>query len=171
MVVVGNKKNWNKEMRFSALQVDYVTILSEQTSANNAPMPDTALVEAHDLLAVPAPPLASTKLPTDAYVLSTAVLPDFYAASTSPPSNAIHLLDKTSLRTIRTLPGHSTATTALRSALFTFSSCRDALISTGKDGTVKIWDDRSPTHRTAAITSEPILFPPTHHRPPTTSSQ
>jgi len=79
----------------------------------------------------------------DAYVLSLANLPSAYAALASSPSHRIDLLDKKSLRRIQTLPGHDLATTSIRVARSLAGFPNGALLSSGRDGSVKIWDDRS----------------------------
>ncbi|KAF5363563.1 hypothetical protein D9756_000957 [Leucocoprinus leucothites] len=82
----------------------------------------------------------------DAYVLSLANLPTAYAASASSPSNKIDLLDKGSLRCKQILPGHDVATTSIRAVEQVVGMPSRTLVSTGKDGSVKIWDDRSGSH-------------------------
>ncbi|KXN83547.1 WD repeat-containing protein 89 [Leucoagaricus sp. SymC.cos] len=82
----------------------------------------------------------------DAYVLSLASLPTAYAASASSPSNKIDLLDKRSLRLIQTLPGHDVATTSIRAVNCVVGMPTRTLLSTGKDGSVKVWDDRTGSH-------------------------
>ncbi|KAF9448468.1 WD40 repeat-like protein [Macrolepiota fuliginosa MF-IS2] len=82
----------------------------------------------------------------DAYVLSLANLPTAYAASASSPSNKIDLIDKRSLRRIQTLPGHDVATTSIRAVDCVTGMPGRTLLSTGKDGSVKVWDDRSGSH-------------------------
>lgn len=92
-------------------------------------------------------PLASTHLShADAYVLSLATLPTSYAASASSPSHKIDLFDKSSLRLIQSLPGHHVATTSVRAVDHILGAPTRTLISTGKDGSVKIWDERSGSH-------------------------
>lgn len=92
-------------------------------------------------------PLASTHLShADAYVLSLATLPTSYAASASSPSHKIDLFDKSSLRLIQSLPGHQVATTSVRAVDHILGAPTRTLISTGKDGSVKIWDERSGSH-------------------------
>jgi WD40 repeat protein len=88
-------------------------------------------------------PLKSTSISSDAYILSLAALPEFYAASASAPSNAIHLFDKSTLSCGQTLAGHAMATTSLQIADRLSSTSRQILVSSGKDGSVKAWDERS----------------------------
>ncbi|KAJ7590778.1 WD40-repeat-containing domain protein [Mycena floridula] len=80
---------------------------------------------------------------SDSYVLSLASLPAHYAASASSPSNAIHIFDKSTLQHVQSLPGHETAITSLKSIEF---QAGHALMSSGKDGSIKIWDGRSSSH-------------------------
>lgn len=88
-------------------------------------------------------PLKSATLPSQAYVLSLASLPFHYAASASAPSNAIHIFDKSDLRIVCSLPGHDVATSSLRSVDAIAGMTHQVLVSSGKDGTVKAWDERS----------------------------
>lgn len=87
-------------------------------------------------------PLASLQLPQEAYVLALAATEQFYAASASAPSHAIHLIDKTDCKSIaRVLPGHQNGTICLRSVKIADRS--NVLISCGKDGAVLAWDERT----------------------------
>ncbi|KAI9066366.1 WD40 repeat-like protein [Trametes sanguinea] len=88
-------------------------------------------------------PIRSTSLPAAAYVLSIASTPSLYAASASSPSNAIHLFDKERLQNVQTLAGHDSAITALRAVPNVANAVSHALLSSGKDGAVKVWDERS----------------------------
>ncbi|KAI0332472.1 WD40 repeat-like protein [Cubamyces sp. BRFM 1775] len=88
-------------------------------------------------------PIRSTKLPADAYILSIASLPSYYAASASSPSNAIHLFDKARLQNVQTLAGHESSITTLRTVPNVANAATHALLSAGKDGAVKVWDERS----------------------------
>lgn len=88
-------------------------------------------------------PIRSTSLPAGAYVLSIASTPSFYAASASSPSNAIHLFDKARLQNVQTLAGHESAITTLRTVPNVANAVNNALLSSGKDGSVKVWDERS----------------------------
>jgi WD40 repeat protein len=98
-------------------------------------------------LAESSQPLASTLLShPGSYVLALESLPAAYAAWASSPSHNIDLIDKTSLRLIQTLSGHDVATTSLRAVDNVIGMPARTLISTGKDGSVKIWDHRSGSH-------------------------
>ncbi|KAH9850057.1 WD40-repeat-containing domain protein [Lenzites betulinus] len=111
-----------------------------------------SLVDAPSFKASSAP-VRSTALPAAAYVLSIAALPSHYAVSASSPSNAIHVFDKARLQNVQTLPGHGSSITALRSVPNIANAVAHALVSSGKDGTVKVWDERAGTvalHMTAS---------------------
>ncbi|OJT13353.1 WD repeat-containing protein 89 [Trametes pubescens] len=88
-------------------------------------------------------PIKSAILPAGAYVLSIASTPSYYAASASSPSNAIHVFDKARLQNVQTFPGHDSSITALRSVPNVANAVAHALLSSGKDGAVKVWDERS----------------------------
>lgn len=88
-------------------------------------------------------PHGSTSLSTEAYVLSLASLPAHYAAAASAPSNFIDLFDKTTLQGVQTLAGHEVATTSLQAVDSIAGISRRVLISSGKDGTLRTWDERS----------------------------
>jgi len=105
----------------------------------------SSLLESPDLTST-ARPLQSTRLPTDSYVLSLASLPSCYAASSSAPSNLIELFDKTTLRHIQSFQGHKDATTSLKKISTIAGQTGDLLVSTGKDGSIKVWDGRSNSH-------------------------
>lgn len=91
-------------------------------------------------------PSNTTYLPSQSYVLHLASLPGHYAAVSSAPTNTIDIYDKSSLRHIQTLPGHETATTSLKTIDSVAGFTRQSLVSSGHDGSVKIWDDRSNSH-------------------------
>ncbi|KAI0723001.1 WD40-repeat-containing domain protein [Earliella scabrosa] len=88
-------------------------------------------------------PVRSARLPEEAYVLSIASLPSFYAVAASAPSNAIHLFDRERLRNVKTLPGHASSITTLRSVPNVANAVTHALLSSGKDGVVHVWDERA----------------------------
>ncbi|KAI0269312.1 WD40 repeat-like protein [Gloeopeniophorella convolvens] len=88
-------------------------------------------------------PTTSSKLPADAYVLAIASCGVQYAASASAPSNKIHLFDRTSLRLTRSLDGHRGGTTSLRAVDALIGVTQRMLVSSGKDGIVRVWDDRT----------------------------
>jgi WD repeat-containing protein 89 len=100
-------------------------------------------------------PIKSTSLPSEAYVLSLAPLHSYYAASASAPSNAIHIFDKANLRPVSHLAGHGEAISAMRSVPNFAGTSRETLISCGKDGLVKVWDERSGS---PAAQSEQLFF-------------
>ncbi|KDQ65041.1 hypothetical protein JAAARDRAFT_28702 [Jaapia argillacea MUCL 33604] len=105
-------------------------------------------------------PLRSDLLPSESYVLSLASLPSSYAASASAPSNQIHLLDKSSLRNVHTFAGHNVGITCMRAIESIGGNGGPMIVSCGKDGTVKTWDDRTGSEAirmTAAGRPRPLL--------------
>ncbi|KAI0080683.1 WD40 repeat-like protein [Panus rudis PR-1116 ss-1] len=88
-------------------------------------------------------PLRSVTLPAEAYVLSLASINSHYAAASSAPLNTIHLFDKANLRKTHELQGHEVAISSLRTVSKIAGTNREALISCGKDGIIKVWDERS----------------------------
>lgn len=88
-------------------------------------------------------PVKSTSLPSEAYVLSLASVQSFYAASSSAPLNVIHIFDKANLRPVSQLVGHGEAISTMRSVPSFAGTSRETLVSCGKDGLVKVWDERS----------------------------
>ena len=76
-------------------------------------------------------------------MLSLASLPSYYAAATSAPSNAIHIFDKANLQPVSQLAGHDEAISVMRSVPNFAGSLRETLVSCGKDGMVKVWDERT----------------------------
>lgn len=99
--------------------------------------------------------IRTVTLPAEAYVLSLASLPSLYAASSSAPTNAIHLFDKSNLRAVTTLPGHDDAVTSMRVVSNFSGLAREVLVSSGKDALIKVWDERTGS---AAVQSEFPLF-------------
>ena len=90
-------------------------------------------------------PLKSSRLPCDAYVLAIAAFGSFYAASASAPSHKIYLFDKTSLGTSHSFEGHIEGTTSLRGVDSVAGTNRRVIVSSGRDGVVRVWDDRTGT--------------------------
>lgn len=91
-------------------------------------------------------PHLSTSPSSTSYVLSIASLSSHYATAVSAPYNVIDLFDKTTLQGLRTLSGHEIATTSLHTVNSLAGMMSKCLISSGKDGSAKIWDDRSTSH-------------------------
>ena len=91
-------------------------------------------------------PHLSANPSSGSYILSITSLPSHYAAAASAPTNVIDLFDKTTLKGVQTFPGHNVATTSLHTATNVAGMMNKYLISSGKDGSVKIWDDRSNSH-------------------------
>ena len=91
-------------------------------------------------------PIRSTRSSSLDYILHIAPLPSYYAASASFPSSVIDIFDKSSLRGVQTLPGHEEGTTSLHTVENLGGGVRTCLVSSGKDGSVKVWDDRSNSH-------------------------
>ena len=88
-------------------------------------------------------PLKSSSLLCDAYVLAIATVGSQYAVSASAPSHKIFLFDRTSLRTSRSFEGHVGGTTSLRAVDSLAGINQRVIISSGKDGVVRVWDDRT----------------------------
>ena len=88
-------------------------------------------------------PLRSSSLPCDAYVLAIASFGTYYAASASAPSQRIYLFDKTSLNTSLSFEGHQGGTTSLRGVDSVAGTNKRVIISSGNDGIVRVWDDRT----------------------------
>lgn len=88
-------------------------------------------------------PVRSSSLPCDAYVLAIASSGTYYAASASAPSHGIYLFDKTSLRTSQSFQGHQGGTTSLCAVDSVSGTNTRAIISSGMDGIVCVWDDRT----------------------------
>ncbi|KAG5645772.1 hypothetical protein DXG03_005309 [Asterophora parasitica] len=91
-------------------------------------------------------PQSSSLSSVQAYVLSIVSLPGQYAASASAPSNTIDIFDKTTLKGVETLSGHEIATTSLHTVTSLVGLSAPTLMSSGRDGSVKIWDPRSRSH-------------------------
>lgn len=87
-------------------------------------------------------PIRSTTTSLQHYILHIASLSSHYAASASHPSNLIHIFDKSTLRGIQAFPGHEKGTTSLNTVNNLGGVLRTCLVSSGKDGCVKVWDDR-----------------------------
>lgn len=87
--------------------------------------------------------LHQTSLPAQSYVLSLTPVANFYAASASSPSNQIHLFDRATLQSTGVLKGHENATTQLCTVHRLGASTREMLLSSGRDGCVIAWDERS----------------------------
>ena len=90
-------------------------------------------------------PLKSSSLPCDAYVLAIAAFGPYYAASASAPSHRIYLFDKTSLGTSHSFEGHREGTTSLHGVDTVAGTNRRVIVSSGRDGVVRVWDDRTGT--------------------------
>lgn len=91
-------------------------------------------------------PHLSANAPSGSYVLSLTSLLSHYAATISAPANVVDLFDKTTLKCVQRLPGHESATTSLHSVENLAGVLNECLISSGKDGCIKIWDSRSNSH-------------------------
>jgi WD40 repeat protein len=137
--------------------------VSAQPQSVNHMVP-MSLAEARSLR-VSSLPLKKTIVTTDAYVISLTTLYDYYVASESAPSNSIGLFDKLGLRRVQAIPGHDIATTYVRSVPNVAGLARTSILSSGRDGTVKIWDERS---NSASITRERSMIAP-HFEISTTS--
>ncbi|KAF8311148.1 WD40 repeat-like protein [Clavulina sp. PMI_390] len=104
-----------------------------------------ALKTSNSLSIARAPALAFESVVPDSYVLNLAVLRSSYAASFSSPSNSISLLDKKRLRIVGTMKyAHADTITSIKSPSYLSTHLgKDVLISSGKDGLLKVWDTRS----------------------------
>lgn len=100
-------------------------------------------------------PRLSANLSSGSYVLSITSLPSHYAVVASAPANVIDLFDKTTLKSVQTLTGHEVATTSLHTVSNIVGVANKCLISSGQDGSVKLWDERSNSH---SIKSERIFY-------------
>ena len=98
-------------------------------------------------------PIKSVSLSSDAYVLTLASAHSHYAASSSAPLNAIHLYDKSDLRPVGQLAGHGEAISTMRSVPNFSGTSRETLISCGKDGMIKVWDERAGTAAVQCMSS------------------
>jgi WD40 repeat protein len=96
-----------------------------------------------DSLSEQTTPLRSSSLPGDAYVLAIASFGSYYAASASAPSHRIFLFDKASLRTSQSFEGHQGGTTSLRAVDSVAGINKRGIISSGRDGVVRVWDVRT----------------------------
>jgi WD repeat-containing protein 89 len=109
------------------------------------------MAEQHRLL-LESPRLQEEEIPhlsessSGSYVLSITSLPSHYAAATSAPANAIDLFDKTTLKGVQTLPGHEFGITSLHGVDNVAGMSNECLLSSGRDGSIKIWDNRSNSH-------------------------
>ena len=88
-------------------------------------------------------PLKTSSLPCDAYVLAIAAVGSSYAASASAPSHKIFLFDRLTLQTSRSFEGHTGGTTSLRAVDSLAGVNQRVIISSGNDGVVRVWDDRT----------------------------
>jgi WD repeat-containing protein 89 len=107
---------------------------------------DRLLLESPQLQEEEVPRLSANSSSSGSYVLFITSLPSHYAAASSAPSNVIDLFDKTTLKGVQTLPGHDLATTSLHSVDNVAGVSSECLISSGRDGSIKIWDLRSNSH-------------------------
>ncbi|KAF9509855.1 hypothetical protein BS47DRAFT_1300911 [Hydnum rufescens UP504] len=102
-----------------------------------------SLTPSRSLHAVKAPQRSISSSSKD-YILHLSALGTTYAAAFSSPSNSISLLEKTSLQLVASFKAHTDAITCLRSSCSLAGSAgKSILLSSGKDGLVKAWDDRT----------------------------
>jgi WD repeat-containing protein 89 len=101
-----------------------------------------SLVQAKNLQ-ISSAPLKSINVSSRAYILFLTSIQDYYAAAQSAPSNVIDLIDKNTFQHVQSLPGHAVGTTYLRTVDNIIGFSRQCLVSSGKDGTLKVWDARS----------------------------
>ncbi|KAL1665656.1 WD40-repeat-containing domain protein [Schizophyllum commune] len=91
-------------------------------------------------------PECSASIASEAYIMSITALPSRYAIAPSAPSTSIDVLDSASLRFVQSFPGHEGGVSALRTIRSVAGLTRPALVSSGRDGSVKVWDERSNAH-------------------------
>lgn len=91
-------------------------------------------------------PSNSAWISSESYVIAIASLPDHYAAAASAPSNLLEIYDKQSLQRIQALAGHDVSVSSLKTVDNIAGFARQSLVSSGHDGSVKVWDDRSNSH-------------------------
>ncbi|KAK7471070.1 hypothetical protein VKT23_002486 [Stygiomarasmius scandens] len=92
-------------------------------------------------------PKKSIPVAAESYVIALAALPSRYAACLSAPGNTIDVYDSFTLQKLYSLPGHDPAnSTALKSVAQVAGSSRPTLVSSGKDGSIKVWDERTGSH-------------------------
>ncbi|KAK0498357.1 WD40-repeat-containing domain protein [Armillaria luteobubalina] len=108
-------------------------------------MQNPVLLESPHFLSCPQP-TRSLRSTSQSYVLAIASLPAHYATARSTPSNTIEIYDKASLQHIQALSGHDTTITSLKTVEFIAGFTRQSLVSSGHDGSIKVWDDRSNSH-------------------------
>ncbi|CAE6457248.1 unnamed protein product [Rhizoctonia solani] len=125
------------------------------------PGPDPAALYLSDSMMAslpPSRPTASTQAPSMPYVLHSACLNQSFAASFSSPQNNIMLFDKNTLAAIRTLSGHTDGITSMKSVDVLAGTTRRGLISSGKDGRIRIWDERQGGAGAFTELDAPIIF-------------
>ncbi|PPQ73505.1 hypothetical protein CVT24_007651 [Panaeolus cyanescens] len=89
------------------------------------------------------PPASVAEAP---YILSIANLASHYITSTSATSNNLDIFDKSTLQKIQTLQGHNGGITSAHSIDSVGGVVRNCIASSGRDGSVKVWDERSVTN-------------------------
>lgn len=92
-----------------------------------------------------APRASFASISKDSYVLNLACLRSSYAASFSSPANSISLLDKKTQRLVATMThAHADVITSIKTPSYLSTHLgKDVLISSGKDGLLKVWDTRT----------------------------
>lgn len=92
------------------------------------------------------------------YVPCLALLPtsnSIAAAISSAAQNSILTVDLVTAQPTRKLLGHAGVITSLKaSSMFGGSGNQHALMSSSKDATIRVWDDRTPSSSTSSLTSE-----------------
>lgn len=120
----------------------HTAITGNISRIGNSPLFDMSLLQSPSFK-VTNTTLHETFLPAGSYVLSLAPVASFYAALASAPSHQIHLFDRGTLQSTGVLKGHENATTQLCTVRRLGASTREMLLSSGKDGCVMAWDERS----------------------------
>ncbi|KAF9040683.1 WD40-repeat-containing domain protein [Panaeolus papilionaceus] len=80
------------------------------------------------------------------YIMTIANLASHYVTSTSATSNNLDIFDKSTLRKIQTLQGHNGGITSAHAVDNVGGVVRNCIVSSGRDGSVKVWDERSGSH-------------------------
>lgn len=126
----------------------------------------------------PSSQAASDSSGSSPYVLNIANLPSHYAISTSAPSNAIKVVDKRTLGFVASLgisgsssskggrsgssettgQAHEGGITSLKSYTTFLGEKKGGLMSSGKDGRVVLWDERTPNGEGSLASEYALIY-------------